>query len=152
VSNTVIFLVPLLTKDIAHYAWFFRFLYAFRTQAGKQRFFVMLKNTSEFPEVIHAVLQYLWHRQTGRHHSWNPNMSDEFNRAMREVSEATELMVAGKFENPESAYKVVNTVTANNEGIPRELKSRLRIRTWISWGILSAFVVYLVALLARRLF
>lgn len=148
--HTLVFLVPSLADEAHKFAWSFRLTYALRPGSGKQRLVVILKDTNEAPEVIYEVTRRLWGKRTGRHHDWNPNMSAEFNRALRVSSDAAGRLHSCGLADVAAANEAIRTIAASNEVIDRELRPKIRLFNWLIAVPTIALAVYLAAWIVKR--
>ena len=145
----IVFRVTTLPRNISRFGLFHRLIFRLRTAAKKDHLFVMLKDTSEYPEVIYRLARLLWTERTGRGHDWNPNMSDDYNAALRQVSEAArrakDPQAFGELlsRDPREAKAVVDAMEQGTAVMRNEARRELRPLNWLVWIGIAAIAVVL---------
>jgi hypothetical protein len=64
------------------------FLFPFRSRVGQQQVRVMLRRTSERPNVILELSRELLYRATGRNHGWSAVLTENENEAYRRIQDS----------------------------------------------------------------
>src|SRR5262249_27472539 len=154
-SYGLMFRVSTLPQNISRYALFHRMGYRLRSAARKDQLGVILKDTTEHPEVIYGLARLLWTERTGRNHDWNPNMSADYNAALRQVSDASrrmsspqalETLLSG---DPHEAKAVLDAIDRGNKTMVKEARRQLRSTNWLLWGSILAMVLLLAMRVLR---
>ena len=157
VSSNLIFRIPALAKELSRYSPLVRLLYPFRVGSGKEKVWAVLKNTSDAPTVVYRLARFLWTARTGRCHDWNPDMSESFNAALRQLDGAT-TRVADKrafsdliARDPGQAQNIASSAAQSARVIASELHRKTRILSWLAWSGIVVALLCFAALLARHL-
>jgi hypothetical protein len=118
-SHSLMVRMPRLPQRIAEFSFFYRLVHQFRRGMGKETFHVVLRKTSQPPDLVYQLARSLWSRSTGRHYDWEPDMSPEFNEALRHPSDAGARLIGD------------------------ELLRKSRVLKWL-WGTaIAVFVLYI---------
>ena len=133
-----------------------RWICRIRPASWGARVGIPLVRTSEPAEVIYRIARRLWTEKTGRDHDWNPNMSAEFNAALRQMQATTELMRTSATDprtalaNAPKVREAMERAVTSQAVVTAELRRRKRAVAWLAWTGVAVFVVYL-ALVAWRI-
>lgn len=136
VSYHLVFQIGSLPQIIGEFGLFHRVMYRLARKAGKTRFWFDLRGSNEKPEVIYRVMRLLWNKSTGRDYDWDPNMSEDYNAALRKMKESTDRMnhelksgVASP-RGPAEVARVMKEMDANSAVVAKELQRKARGAKW----------------------
>lgn len=154
VSHSLFFHVPGIEEVLDSLSPLRRALYRLRSLSGRRKLHVLLRRSSEPPEVLYRLARTLWNARTGRDYLWDPSAPESLNEAFRQDAEILEQLKRLK-PNPNSLpelERLTEAATRNGEVIrqelQRKLKRTLRQARWTGAGLLIAFFFWLAAKLS----
>jgi hypothetical protein len=127
-SHTLIFHVPGLDRYIIQFVAYQSFIFPFRSHVGQQQVRVMLRRTSERPNVILDLSRELLNRATGRNLGWSAVLTENENEAYRRIQNSLKvtgdlLQNAGKAaENKD--FKAMEQFAGKLEAEQRQLEGK----------------------------
>jgi hypothetical protein len=149
------FRIPTLRQNISRYGLFYRLPFPLRSAAKTDQLGVILKDTTEHPEVAYGLARLLWTGRTGRSYDWNPYMSAEYNAALRQVADAARHANSPQAfdqllsRDPREARAVLDAFEQGSKTMVREARRQLRWLHWLFWASIVATVFYLATRVLR---
>lgn len=145
-SHTLLVRVPSLPDRIARFGLFHRILFRLKCKSHRERFHIVLRGTSEPPAVIYRLLRQLLSRSTGWEFDWDPDMSDAYNAALRQLGMPREnARTVGLAEDAAMSLNEANRI------VVAELARRRRMLVRLTLVGSVLFLLYLLSVVARLL-
>lgn len=145
VSQILHIRVPAIERLLPQFPWYLRVLakvrMAFGSKEVKGRLLVMLKGSKPEPEVVEEITRRLWACHGGVSHSWNPEMPDSYNRALRQVAEDVQVLQNGGKFDAQTQGEALRRISENARTIEREAKKRLRWFQWLNFVAIGAVLL-----------
>jgi hypothetical protein len=126
VAHALIFCIPSLPRDIPRFALFYRLSQLLRRRSAKDRLEVLLRHTSEHPEIVYRAARSLWMQNTGKSHDWIPGMPPAINAALHSMGEARarlgDGLGTGKTPDPDKFRAYLEAIKERREAMSKELR------------------------------
>jgi len=113
---------------------------------------ILLRHTSEAPEVIVDLAKALWRKRTGRSYDWDARFSDEENAALQGLSTGWEQITALSRSSATPASALTDKLAEQEHHfgvLARAGERRARTLRRVLWFFTAAVVLYLLVSIAR---
>ena len=150
ISHVLVLRIKSLAEHIPGFVPIQRLSYWLAPKAGKERVAIVLKGTNEKPEVVYRLARLLWTKSTERDYDWNPNMSEEFNDALRKTKEAADRIQTEQEtglappRGPAELARVKKELESNSAMMEKEIRRKARTMKWVNVSIVVFVILYVV--------